>query len=80
MIMRMTRMMVGMMTVMMTVTIGKMGMMEMVIMEKEMVFEGHLLVPLLLLIVQLYVFFQGFLGFNLRSMFATKDHKGTMDL
>ena len=67
MIMRMTRMMVGMMTV----TIGKMGMMEMVIMEKEMVLEGHLLVPLLLLIVQLYVFFQGFLRVNL-SRWASK--------
>lgn len=62
------------------VTMGNMGGimitgMEMVIMEKAMVLEDHLLVPLFLLIIQLYVFLQGFFGVNLMSMISTKDHK-----
>ena len=44
------------------------------------VLEGHLLVSLLLLIVQVYVFFQGFLRVNLRLRFSTKENKGTMNL
>ena len=49
-----------------TMVVGKM---VMVIMEKTM---GHLLVSLLLLIVQVYVFFQGFLRVNLELRFSTR--------
>ena len=57
------------MTVEMVVVIV-MVMVEMVMMFMETAM-GHLLVSLFLLIVQFYIFFQGFLRVNLRLKFST---------